>query len=110
MARQSRRDEGKAARWREAIAAQGKCGLTVREFCRQRGISEHGFYCWRRELRLRESEAPAFAAVTLRADSFGLGPDEIELRLAGGERLRFRSGCPAASVAGIVAALSGARC
>ena len=58
--------EGKPAanmrdRWRERIAEQARSGLSIKQFCKDRGIPEHAFYSWRR--RLRETEPVRFALV-----------------------------------------------
>lgn len=37
--------------WRERFERQRSSGLSVAEFCRQEGLSPHGFYVWRRRLR-----------------------------------------------------------
>ncbi len=36
--------------WKEAIRLWADSGLSVREFCRREGLTEHSFYSWRREL------------------------------------------------------------
>ena len=97
MAKTNQRDKNKEAFWRETVKAYKASGQTVRAFCRQRHLSEPGFYSWRRELLLRarepHRESPTFAAVTLRTDDSRLAADEIELCLADGKRLRFRREC-----------------
>ena len=40
--------------WRELMARHAESGLSVRAFCAREGVSECGFYWWRRELRLRD--------------------------------------------------------
>jgi hypothetical protein len=30
--------------WRERIAEQGRSGLSIKQFCKDRGIAEHAFY------------------------------------------------------------------
>lgn len=52
-----KRDGKKEKFWRGVIAEAGKSGLSVRAFCRQRGVKENLLYFWRRELRLRDAEA-----------------------------------------------------
>jgi transposase-like protein len=37
--------------WRRRIKRQRASGLSIAEFCRREGISSHGFYVWRRNLR-----------------------------------------------------------
>lgn len=36
--------------WRDRLARFRKCGLTVKEFCRQEVVSEPSFYQWRKRL------------------------------------------------------------
>ena len=36
--------------WRDRLARFGKCKLTVKEFCRQEGVSNPSFYQWRKRL------------------------------------------------------------
>jgi hypothetical protein len=43
---------GKAAAWRERIAAQQVGGLSIRAWCGENGQPEHMFYCWRSRLGL----------------------------------------------------------
>ena len=52
-----KRDAGKEKLWRKAMAEAQGSGLSVRAFCRHRGIKENQFYAWRRELRTRDAEA-----------------------------------------------------
>ena len=110
MKRRTRRDGGKESFWRGVVAEQAKSGQTVRAFCRQWHVSEPGFYAWRREVKLRDRETPSFAAVTLRTDESRLVADEIELRFAGGSRMRFRSGCPTELLGQVVALLERRPC
>ena len=43
----------KAEEWAERIAAQQRSGISVKQFCRDRGLTEYSFYAWRK--RLQES-------------------------------------------------------
>jgi hypothetical protein len=78
----------KADQWRERLAEHGRSGLTVKQFCQERGITLWSFYAWRK--RLREQGTVRFALVErgrMRqepAPTFGL-----ELVLTTGERLRI---------------------
>ena len=45
------RDEYRAQNWAIVIQECSNSGLSNREFCRQRGISEKTFYYWLRKLR-----------------------------------------------------------
>ena len=40
----------KADQWRERIAEQERSGMSVRRFCKERGLAEHSFYVWRKRL------------------------------------------------------------
>lgn len=44
------RDEYRAQIWAMLIQECNNSGLTKREFCQQRGISERSFYYWLRKL------------------------------------------------------------
>jgi transposase-like protein len=74
--------------WREQIAQHERSGLSVPEFCKERGIVEQSFYVWRK--RLREQGPMRFALVEAvpveREPRMGAG---LELVLARGERLRI---------------------
>jgi transposase-like protein len=36
--------------WRDRLAKFRKCNLTIKEFCRQEGVSNPSFYQWRKRL------------------------------------------------------------
>ena len=42
--------------WQGVLREQAKSGLTVKAFCRQRGVAVPSFYAWRRKLK-RKSDA-----------------------------------------------------
>jgi transposase-like protein len=42
--------------WRQRIHRQRESGLSIAEFCRREGVSAHGFYVWRRNLRQTASK------------------------------------------------------
>ncbi len=70
-ARKDRRDLRKETMWRELVRQQVRSGETVREFCRQKRLSEASFYAWRRELKLRRQESePRRAAEPLPRPTF----------------------------------------
>ena len=54
------RDEYRAQTWAMLIQESKTSGLTNKEFCEQRGISEKSFYYWQRKLRshIIESSEP----------------------------------------------------
>ena len=51
------RDEYRAQTWAMLIRECQSSGLTNKEFCRQRGVSEKSFYYWLHKLRGQVSEA-----------------------------------------------------
>ena len=51
----------KADEWAERIAAQQRSGMSVKQFCKDRGLTEYSFYAWRK--RLQESGPVRFALV-----------------------------------------------
>lgn len=70
--------------WQGVVAEQETSGKSIREFCRERGLGEHGFYWWRRRLR---GEGPvSFALVETKAIA---SPAKLELALNSGEVLRI---------------------
>ena len=80
--------------WRVEVERAGRAGcepVTVREFCRSRGLREPSFYFWRRELagrvgtpEARRGPAAIFAPVTVRpASAKAPEPASIELEIAG---------------------------
>ena len=96
----------KADEWRERIAEQQSSGLSIKQFCKQRGIAEHSFYDWRK--RLREKHAVRFAVI----DRGSWGPEAaadacLEILLTGGERIRVGAGADAALLRVALEALRG---
>src|SRR5215470_2462439 len=81
----------KADEWVERIAAQRRSGMSVKQFCKEQGLTECSFYAWRK--RLQESGPVRFALVE-RSARRGEPTAEavLELMLASGERLRIGPG------------------
>ena len=61
------RDAYRAQEWAMLIQECSASGLTKREFCQQRGISEKSFYYWLRKLRTQmvESATPQLVPLEL---------------------------------------------
>jgi len=88
--------------WRERIAEQERSGLSVKQFCKERGVSEYSFYTWRK--RLAKKEPVRFALVD--REAAGQEPvTALELVLRSGERLRIGSGVDAATLRTVLEAL-----
>jgi transposase-like protein len=93
---------GRTDQWRDRIAEQERSGLSVRRFCKERGMAEHSFYGWRK--RLREQGLVRFALVE-RGPSRPEPEVGLELVLATGERLRIGAGVDATTLRTVLAAL-----
>jgi transposase-like protein len=70
--------------WQAVVAEQEASGKSIREFCRERDLTEHGFYWWRR--RLRDEEPISFALVETKAAAM---PAKLQLTLSSGEVLQI---------------------
>ena len=90
--------------WRERINAQGRSGLSVKQFCGQQEITEQSFYYWRKRLGLRE---PIRFALVETATVRPQPPADpvLELVLTSGERLRIGVGVQAGTLRTVLEAL-----
>ena len=81
----------KTEEWAERIAAQQRSGISVKQFCKEQGVSEYSFYAWRK--RLHEGGPVRFALVERSARRQERTAEAaLELMLATGERLRIGPG------------------
>jgi transposase len=81
----------KAPEWAKRIATQQRSGISVKQFCKEQGLTECSFYAWRK--RLRQREPVRFALVDRGAANQESGKDMfLELVLTTGERLRIGAG------------------
>jgi hypothetical protein len=87
----------KADEWAERIAAQQCSGMSVKQFCKEQGLTEYSFYAWRK--RLQESGPVRFALVerSMRRQE-RTAESALELVLATGERLRIGAGVDTATL------------
>ena len=77
------RDEYRAQTWAMLIQECNNSGLTKREFCQQRGISEKSYYYWLRKFRNQMAEAAAPQLVQLEPDP--LQDDILQIQYRGAE-------------------------
>ena len=63
------RDEYRAQQWAMLIQESKSSGMTNKDFCIQRGISEKSFYYWQRKFREQVVEAATPQLVQLEAVS-----------------------------------------
>jgi hypothetical protein len=90
--------------WRERIAEQERGGLSVRQFCKERGLTEYSFYAWRK--RLRKQEPVRFALVDRSAAQRQPATEgSLELLLSSGERLRIGAKVDAITLRTVLEAL-----
>ena len=94
----------KAEEWAERIATQQRSGISVKQFCQERGLTECSFYAWRK--RLRESGPVRFALVERSPRRQERTAEAaLELVLATGERLRIGAGVDIATLRSVLAVL-----
>ena len=87
----------KADEWAERIAAQQRSGISVKQFCKQQGLTEYSFYAWRK--RLQERGPVRFALVDRGARRQERDAEAaLELVLRTGERLRIGAGVDTATL------------
>jgi transposase len=87
----------KTDEWAERIAAQRRSGMSVKQFCKEQGLTEYSFYAWRK--RLQEKGPVRFALVergALRQER--MADAVLEVVLATGERLRIGTGVDPATL------------
>ena len=77
------RDEYRTQTWAMLIQECNNSGLTKREFCQQRGISEKSFYYWLRKLRSQMAVAAGPQLVQL--DPVSAPEDMLQIQYRGAE-------------------------
>ena len=96
----------RADEWAARIAAQQRSGISVKQFCKERGLTEYSFYAWRK--RLQKKEPVRFALVDRRGARQEPATEvDLELVLLTGERLRIGAGVEAAMLRTVLEALRG---
>ena len=96
------RDEYRAKQWAMVVQECSHSNLSIREFCRQRGISEKSYYYWQRKLRQRIVGDNAAQLVALESR---VAQDEIlQIRYRDAE-LKLPSGVDIDAVAAILRSL-----
>ena len=96
------RDEYRAQTWAMLIQECNNSGLTKREFCQQRGISEKSFYYWLRKLRSQMAKTGAPQLVQLEPAS--LPDDMLQIQYRGAE-LKLPTGVDIEAVAMLLRSL-----
>jgi hypothetical protein len=107
-------DEQKTERatyWEGMIRDQAGSGATVRAFCREHQLSEHGFYWWRRRLsgtapRRRSRAGQEFVEVVAAGQSAGPGWSGVALQLDERVRILVERGFDAETLRSVLGALA----
>jgi len=109
-------DDEKAQRWERIIHEAARSGMSIIEFCRQRGLRKSQFYWWQRRLKARPpkrilgkrfKEQASFALVSDNPELMDAG---IELVLEGGRRLRISKGVDETTLRTVLAATGSNEC
>jgi transposase len=91
----------KADEWAERIVAQRRSGMSVKQFCKEQGLTEYSFYAWRK--RLQERGPVRFALVERRVRRQERTAEPVlELVLATGERLCIGAGVDTATLRAVL--------
>lgn len=93
------RNEYRMETWSALIQECNASGLSNREFCQQRGISEKSYYYWLR--KLRNQAADTVGAKLVKLDRTAIEEDILEIRYHGAE-LRLPFGVDMEAVAGLL--------
>jgi hypothetical protein len=110
------RDVNKERSWRDAIRRWQLSGQTIRDFCRERGLSEVSFHAWRRTIAQRDGNAgpataiehvPVFVPLRVAAT---VATTPLELVLDSGRIVRVSPGFDAATLQSLLAVLEGQPC
>ena len=96
------RDEYRAQTWAMLIQECNNSGLTKREFCQQRGISEKSFYYWLRKLRSQMADAAGPQLVQL--EPAVIADDMLQIQYRGAD-LKLPSGVDIDAVAALLRSL-----
>jgi hypothetical protein len=114
MSTSSQQRSSKERFWERMIRQWRNSGLSVRDFCAEKDLTEPSFYAWRRTIAQRDAAAVHFMPVrvveeeTRGATEHG-GNSGLELVLASGRLLRIGPGFDAATLQRLLALLEGSR-
>jgi len=109
-------DDEKARHWEKTIHEATRSGMSIMEFCRQRGLQKSQFYWWRRRLKARRPQRilgkqnkgqASFALVSDKPEAMDAG---IELVLEGGRRLRISKGVDETTLRTVLSAMGSDEC
>ena len=113
MSKAKKSDTDQRQFWQMVLDTYKSSGLSVRQFCKQEGLSEPSFYSWRK--RLSKPQKPAVSKGQPQADSFiqvsmpTAKPVVLELILASGHKLHIPSDVDPAFLTGVLSAMKQAK-
>jgi len=96
--------------WQMVLETFKSSGLSVRNFCKQEGLSEPAFYSWRKKLtksdepkndKLKDANSSAFIEVAMPSEK----PCSLELLLSSGNTLRINFGTDNKTLTSVLSAL-----
>ena len=86
--------------WQMVLETFKSSGLSIRQFCKQEGLSEPSFYAWRKRLT-QVDESDPFIQVSLPTEQHG----GLELVLSSGHTLRISSPADTQTLTTVLSAL-----
>ena len=132
MGRKRRRDVEKERFWRGIIDGHAGSGLSIREYCGRRGVSEPSFFAWRCELARGDAQSarqskstqklararaardsrtqPRFAQLQIASAELQNGAAVIEIVLPDGVCVRVHHGVSRQTLGEVLAALEPRPC
>ena len=114
MSTTNQRRSSKERFWRRLVRQWRSSGLSIRDFCAERQVSEPNFYAWRRTIAERDAPAARFVPVQVVPDEKAVAAaagssSGLELVLAGCRVLRIGPGFDAATLQRLLALLEEGR-
>ena len=98
------RDEYRAQQWAMLIQESKSSGMSNKEFCMQRGVSEKSFYYWQKKLRMKLVEVAAPQLVQL--DPVSVPTELLQISFRGAE-LKLPVGVDMDAVSAILRSIQG---
>ena len=114
MSTSSQQRSSKERFWRRMVREWRNSGLSVRDFCVEKDLTEASFYAWRRTIAERDAEAVRFVPVRVVPEEQAVASDNgvgtgLELVLRAGRCLRIGSGFDAATLQRLLTVLEEGR-
>lgn len=110
MSKDSSTETDQCQFWQMAIEAWQASGLSVRQFCKQEGLSESSFYVWRKQLRHPAAPEPEAGTSWPSSPFIQVSLPKrpawwMELVLSSGHTLKIPAGIDRATLTAVFSAL-----